>query len=79
MPSYLPWAIACTIFGFTLGGLVAVFFGVKVNRRLAAGDMDGAVRASNLARTFCWISGIFGLVIYLLLITGAVRLPSATG
>jgi putative copper export protein len=63
---------------FWPGGIVAVVYGVLVNRRLAAGDVDGATRASHLARTWCWISVVVGAVVLLLIATGAVHNPYAS-
>ncbi len=50
LPTYLPWAVLCTILLFPIGGIVAIVYGVLVNRRAAAGDWEGASRASRLAR-----------------------------
>jgi hypothetical protein len=60
---------------FWPGGIVAVVYGVLVNRRLAAGDIAGATRASHLARRWCWISLAIGVVVLLLLLSGAIRNP----
>jgi putative copper export protein len=63
---------------FWPGGIVAVVYGVLVNRRLAAGDVAGATRASHLAKRWCWISVVIGAVLAVLLLTGAVRNPYAS-
>lgn len=63
---------------FWPGGIVAVVYGVLVNRRLAAGDVAGATRASHLARTWCWISVVVGAVILLLIVSGVLRNPYAS-
>jgi hypothetical protein len=60
---------------FPIGGIVAIFYGVQVNRRTAAGDWAGASRASRLARTWCLICVAVGIVVTLLLISGAVHNP----
>ena len=70
LPTYLPWAIL-SVLVFWPGGIVAIVYGVLVNRRLAAGDMAGATRASHLARRWCWISVVVGVFATLLLaVTG---------
>ncbi len=61
--SHLPWAIGVTltsmllfcILGF-ISGLVAIIYGWQVNRRLDAGDTDGAGDASRSANVWCWIA-----------------------
>ena len=67
VPNYLAQAILVTIFGaifctcFSLpAGIVAIVFSSQVNGRLAAGDYNGAVRASTNAKTWCWVG--FGLM-----------------
>jgi hypothetical protein len=74
LPTYLPWAFL-SLLAFWPAGIVAVVYGVQVNRRLAAGDVDGATRASRLARTWCWISVAVGVVVVLLVLSGAVANP----
>jgi hypothetical protein len=54
---------------------VAIVYGVLVNRRAAAGDWEGASRASRMARTWCFVSLVVGLVVLLLLATGVVKNP----
>jgi t-SNARE complex subunit (syntaxin) len=50
---------------------------VTANRRAASGDTDAALRASRSAKTFCWVSLILGLVVYLLLAAGVIHLPNS--
>ncbi|MDQ1428483.1 MAG: hypothetical protein QOK39_1959, partial [Acidimicrobiaceae bacterium] len=78
VPNYLIWSILCTVFFFTPAGVVGIVLSVMASRRAAAGDMEGATRASRMAKTSCWVSVILGLVLYLLLAVGAVRLPGST-
>ena len=54
---------------------MAIVYGVLVNRRAAAGDWEGASRASRMARTWCLISLVVGLVALLLVATGLVKNP----
>jgi hypothetical protein len=58
-----------------LAGVVAIVYGVQVNRKLTVGDWDGAARASRLARTWCWVSVAVGLVVLALIILGMVPVP----
>jgi hypothetical protein len=58
-----------------IAGVVAIVYGVQVNRKLAGGDWDGAVRASRRARTWCWVSVVIGLAFLLLIVSGAMPNP----
>jgi hypothetical protein len=78
LPTYLPWAVLCTILLFPVGGIVAIVYGILVNRRAAAGDYEGASRASRLARRWCLISVVVGLVALVLLASGIVKNPYTT-
>jgi hypothetical protein len=60
---------------FWPGGIAAILYGRLVNRRLAAGDVDGATRASHLARMWCWISLVVGVIGLLLYASGALHNP----
>jgi hypothetical protein len=64
---------------FWPGAIVAIVYGLQVNRRLSVGDVDGATRASHLARTWCWISVVVGVVLLLLLASGVLRNPYGGG
>jgi hypothetical protein len=75
LPTYLPWAILCTVLFFAVGGVVAIVYGLLVNRRVAAGDWEGASRASGLARRWCLISVAVGAFVLLLLAFGVVKHP----
>jgi hypothetical protein len=76
VPNYLVQAILVTIFCCLPFGIAAIVFAAQVNGKLAAGDMAGAVAASNKAKLWSWIS--FGtwfilVAIYVvLIIIGAV-------
>lgn len=72
IPNHLAWAIISTVVGFCLccpsliTGIVAIVFSSKVNGLLNRGDIDGALRASAQAKTWCWVTtalAIIGLVI----------------
>ncbi|MDG2526151.1 CD225/dispanin family protein [Stenotrophomonas sp. HITSZ_GD] len=72
IPNYLAWSIISTVLATCLCcpigllGIVAIVYASKVNNALAAGDLDGARRASANAKTWCWVAtalAIIGLVI----------------
>lgn len=68
VPNYLTWAIIITVLGgltlccYGVGvfalipGIVAVVYATQVNSKLAAGDYNGAAKASNSAKTWCWVA-----------------------
>ncbi|WP_313645377.1 CD225/dispanin family protein [Stenotrophomonas sp.] len=72
IPNYLAWSIISTVLATCLCcplgllGIVGIVFSTKVNSLLAQGDIDGARRASNTAKTWCWVTtglAILGLVV----------------
>jgi hypothetical protein len=83
IPNHLAWAIIATVLGFCLccpsiiPGIVAIVFSSKVNGLLNQGDLDGARRASNNAKTWCWVTtamAIIGLLINIgMLATGGMQ------
>ncbi len=69
VPNYLAQAILATIFCCVPFGIPAIVFAAQVNAKLAAGDYQGAVKASEKAKMWCWISFLVGLgcgLIYLI-------------
>ncbi|MDQ6613606.1 MAG: CD225/dispanin family protein [Actinomycetota bacterium] len=54
--------------------MAGIICSVVANRRNLAGDRDGAVRLSRIAKTCCWVSLILGLLVYLLIVSGVVTL-----
>jgi hypothetical protein len=71
IPNHLAWAIIATVLAtclccpLGLVGIVAIVFSTKVNKLLAQGDIEGARRASNTAKTWCWVAtalAIIGLI-----------------
>ena len=62
VPNHLAWAIIATVLAtclccpLGLVGIVAIVFAAKVNNLLAAGDFEGAQRASANAKTWCWVA-----------------------
>lgn len=72
IPNHLAWAIVATVLATCLCcplgllGIVAIVQSNKVNTLLNQGDLDGARRASNSAKTWCWVAtalAIIGLLI----------------
>jgi len=63
IPNYLAWSIVaavlslclCCVIG-TIPGIVAIVFSTQVNSKLAAGDFDGARKASDNAKIWCWVT-----------------------
>lgn len=63
VPNYLAWSIIATVLSIclccvvgTIPGIVAIVFSAKVNTLLGMGDLPGAQRASNTAKTWCWVT-----------------------
>ena len=75
MPTYLVQAIICAVLFNVVTGIVAIVYSVRVNRKLAVGDWDGAAQASRRARTWCWVSFVIFLVFLLLIFSGAMPNP----
>ncbi|WP_369940823.1 CD225/dispanin family protein [Xanthomonas medicagonis] len=83
IPNYLAWAIISTVLGFCLccpaliTGIVAIVFSSKVNGLLNQGDLEGARRASNNAKIWCWVTtalAIIGLLINIVMLaTGGMQ------
>jgi Na+-driven multidrug efflux pump len=48
---------------------------VLVNRRAAAGDYEGASKASRMARRWCLISVVVAAIVLVALASGAVKNP----
>lgn len=72
IPNYLAWSIISTVLAtclccpLGLVGIVAIVFSSQVNSKLNQGDLEGARRASNNAKTWCWVAtalAIIGLLI----------------
>ena len=61
VPNYLAQAILVTIFCCIPFGIVAIAYAAQVNGKLETGDYAGALRTSNSAKTWCWVSLWVGL------------------
>jgi hypothetical protein len=84
IPNYLVWSIlntigafivcciACLSFPAIITGIVAIVFSAQVNSKLNQGDVTGAQRASQNAKTWNWVTtgitvlALVGAVIYFL-------------
>jgi predicted RNA-binding Zn-ribbon protein involved in translation (DUF1610 family) len=70
VPNYLVQAILVTLFCCLPGGIVAIVYAAQVNGKVQQGDIQGAMNASNNAKTWCWVSFGVGLV---LILTNVIR------
>ena len=83
IPTYLVFSILVTIFCCLPTGIVAIVYAAQVSSKQAAGDIAGAMAASNTARTWCWVSfglGLVGMVVYFVIAAlmaagGAMSMP----
>lgn len=77
VPNHMAGAILATIFCCQITGIVAIVYAAKVNTKLAQGDIDGAICASQSARTWIGVSLIpailYGLVCLVSAILGALN------
>lgn len=72
--SHLAPAILATIFCCLPFGIVAIVKAAKVNGKLRSGDYAGALRASNDAKTWCWIA-FASVVVYVAVIGILAAIP----
>jgi predicted RNA-binding Zn-ribbon protein involved in translation (DUF1610 family) len=74
IPNYLAQAIIVTLFCCLPFGIPAIVFASQVNNKIAFGDIQGAIRASNQAKMWSWISfgvGLGWIVVYIGLVVVA--------
>ncbi|MFZ5661248.1 MAG: CD225/dispanin family protein [Pseudomonadota bacterium] len=68
IPNHLAWAIVSTILATCfccpvgLLGIVAIVYATQVNSKLNAGDIEGARRASEKAKIWCWVATALAIV-----------------
>ena len=56
VPNYLVWAILATIFTFLPFGIVSIIYATQVNRKVDAGDIASARKASENAQMWAWLA-----------------------
>jgi uncharacterized membrane protein YvbJ len=66
VPTYLVQSILVTLFCCMPFGVVSIVFAAQVNGKLAAGDYQGAVSASNSAKTWSTVAFLCGLAAVIL-------------
>jgi hypothetical protein len=62
VPNYLTQAILVTLCCCWPFGIPAIICAAKVNTHLARGEYEQAVRESNNARKWCWVSFMLGIL-----------------
>lgn len=75
--NYLVPAILVTLCCCIPGGIVAIINATQVNSKWAAGDYEGAQKASDTAKQWCIISAVVGLVVGI--ISGIVQVAMQGG
>jgi hypothetical protein len=63
VPNYMVQSILVTLCCCLPLGIVGIVKAGEVNNRLAAGDYEGAVKASNTVKTILWIGLASGIVL----------------
>jgi len=69
--SHLAAAVVCTLVCFAPLGVAAVVYAGNVRTRLALGDLEGARRASRMAKRLCWASAAMSIAFLLVIVVGA--------
>jgi hypothetical protein len=72
IPNYLWQSIVVTIFCCWPLGIPAIVYAAKVDGMKARGDIQGAITASNNAKTWCWVALGAWLVLIVVYIAFAV-------
>lgn len=72
IPNYLWQSIVVTIFCCWPLGIPAIVYAAKVDGMKARGDIQGAITASNNAKTWCWVAFGAWLVLIVVYIAFAV-------
>ncbi len=73
--NYLVQAILVTLFCCLPCGIAAIVYAAQVNGRAQAGDIQGAIKASQNAKTWCWVSfglGLAWIVLYAVFVASRV-------
>ncbi|MBO0732021.1 MAG: CD225/dispanin family protein, partial [Acidimicrobiaceae bacterium] len=77
-PTYYWQALACLLL-FLPTAIVALVYSFQVTRLARVGDLRGAVRSSRLARTWCLLSVLGFVVVFVLVANGVVSVGSNGG
>jgi hypothetical protein len=70
IPNYLAQSILVTLFCCLPLGIPAIVFSAQVNGKIQAGDIQGAIAASNKAKKWAWWSfgvGITVTIVYVII------------
>jgi hypothetical protein len=68
VPNYLVQSILVTVLCCWAFGIPAIIFAAQVDGKVRSGDIEGAWRASNQAKVWCWVSFAVGLVLTVLVV-----------
>lgn len=63
IPNYLAQSILVTLCCCWPVGIAAIVNAAKVNSLVAQGKYDEARRASDQAKTYCWVSFVLGIIV----------------
>lgn len=63
IPNYLVQSILVTLFCCLPAGIVGIINASQANSKAAAGDHEGALRAAQKAKQWCWIAVGSGVVV----------------
>lgn len=77
--NHLVWAILATLCCCVPTGIAAIVFAARVDGKLAAGDVNGAIQDANNAKLWSWVSFGLGLAFGLLYLFAGVMDIAANG
>ncbi len=77
-PTYYWQALACLLL-FLPTAVVALVYSFQVTRLSRIGDFRGAMRSSRLARTWCLLSVLGFIVVFVLVANGVLNIGSSSG
>ena len=78
VPNHLAGAILSTVCCCPPTGIVSIAYAAQVNGKVAAGDLAGARKASQNAKTWAWVSVVLGIILYALIYAFFYYLSRAT-
>jgi Interferon-induced transmembrane protein len=77
-PNYLVWAILTTILCCLPAGIVSIVYAAQVNSKWAQGDVAGAQRASQNARTWAIVSVVAFFVLAIVYVLIAIAAANSS-